>query len=166
MFALKPLSQEAIPAALARAERYRLLNESEEAASICRDVLAVDPGNQQALVSLVLALSDRLSQDRRVFNEALELAATISGEYERVYYSGILWERRAKARYGEGGPGAGPVTYDWMRRAMEFFDEAEKLRPAGNDEALLRWNTCARFLDGHRDVYPSPEESGATVMLE
>jgi hypothetical protein len=166
MFALKPLSRDAVPAALARAERYRLLNESEEAESICRDVLAVDAENQNALVSLVLSLSDRLSHDRRVFNEALDLAGSMAGEYERAYYSGILWERRAKARYEEGGPGAGPITYDWMRRAMELFDEAEKLRPAGNDEALLRWNTCARFLDSHRDVYPAADERGAAIMLE
>jgi hypothetical protein len=166
MFALKPLSRDAVPAALARAERYRLLNESEEAESICRDVLAVEPGNQQALVSLVLALSDRFTHDRRVFTEALGLTGSMKGAYDRAYYSGILWERRAKARYSEGGPGAGPVTYDWMRRAMEFFDEAEKLRPPGNDEALLRWNTCARFLDSHRDARPSAEERPAAIMTE
>jgi hypothetical protein len=166
MFALKPLSASAIPAALAKAERYRLLNESEEAESICRDVIAVDPGNQQARVSLVLALSDRLSHDRRMFGEALEFANGMAGEYERAYYRGILWERRAKARYQEGGPGAGPVTYDWIRRAMEYFDEAERIRPPGNDEALLRWNTCARFLDSHRDVHPAAEEGGPAIMLE
>ena len=35
MFELKPLSREAIPRALEKAERYRLLNEPAEAESIC-----------------------------------------------------------------------------------------------------------------------------------
>ena len=42
---LKRISQAALPAALAKAERYRLLNEPEQAESICRDVLAVEPKN-------------------------------------------------------------------------------------------------------------------------
>jgi len=42
MFDLKPLSKNAIPAALAKAERYRLLNEPMQAASICEDVLRVE----------------------------------------------------------------------------------------------------------------------------
>ena len=49
MFELKLLSTGAIPAALAQAERYRLLNEPGEAESICLDVLRVDPEHQDAL---------------------------------------------------------------------------------------------------------------------
>ena len=55
MFELKRLSEEAIPAALEKATRYRLLNEPAEAESICHDVLQIDPENQQALVVLLLA---------------------------------------------------------------------------------------------------------------
>ena len=51
---LKPISTAAVPAALEKALRYRLLNEPAEAESICRDVLLADPGNQEALVTLVL----------------------------------------------------------------------------------------------------------------
>ena len=58
MFDLKPLSKSAVPAALAKAERYRLLNEPMQAASICEDVLRVDPDNAPARVALILALSD------------------------------------------------------------------------------------------------------------
>ena len=60
MFELKRLSDEAIPAALEKALRYRLLNKPAEAESICRDVLQIDPENQEALVVLLLALTDRL----------------------------------------------------------------------------------------------------------
>ena len=46
MFELKPLSQKPLPAALAKAERYRLLNEPSEAESICQDILAVEPATR------------------------------------------------------------------------------------------------------------------------
>ena len=59
MFELKRLSDDAIPAALEKALRYRLLNDPAEAESICHDVLHIDPENQQALVVLLLAVTDR-----------------------------------------------------------------------------------------------------------
>ena len=55
-FELKTLHPDAVPRALAKAERYRLLNEPSQAESICRDVLAVDAANQDALTMLLLAL--------------------------------------------------------------------------------------------------------------
>ena len=97
---LKPLSVEAIPSALEKAERYRLLNEPAEAESICLDVLAAEPENQQALTTLLLALTDRFSKGYGVSDtQAKEILARIKGEYERAYYSGILAERRAKAQH-------------------------------------------------------------------
>ena len=59
MFDLKPLSKDAVDSALSKAERYRLLNEPDEAESICLDMLEIEPGNQQAQVMLLLALSDQ-----------------------------------------------------------------------------------------------------------
>src|SRR5205807_5788281 len=59
MAEFKPISRDAVPLALEKAERYRLLNEPAQAESICLDVLAVDPENQQALVMLLLALTDQ-----------------------------------------------------------------------------------------------------------
>ncbi len=60
-FNLKPISREAIPRAIQKAERYRLINQSWAAESICRDILEIDPENQQVLVMLVLALTDQLA---------------------------------------------------------------------------------------------------------
>ena len=62
MFELKSLHKEAVPAALERAKHYRLLNESGAAESICLDILQVEPDNQEALVTLVLAMSDRFAK--------------------------------------------------------------------------------------------------------
>ena len=38
---------------------------------------------------------------------------------------------------------------------MEWYEKAESLRPPGNDEAILRWNTCARILARHPEVAPA-----------
>jgi hypothetical protein len=93
-FDLKPISREGVPAALRKAERYRLINDPSSAESICRDVLTVDPGNQQALVTLLLAITDQF---------------------------------------------AGAPT-------------------EGNDESILRWNTCVRLLARHEHLKPRAEE--------
>jgi hypothetical protein len=145
---LKSLSKEAIPAALEKAERYRLLNEPGEAESICLDILETDPENQPALITLLLALTDRFSKGYGVSEtQANQLLAQIDGEYERAYYAGILAERRAKAKLAQGQPGAGHYAYHELCEAMRQFEKAEKIRPPGNDDALLRWNTCARTID-------------------
>lgn len=158
MFELKPLSREAIPAALEKATRYRLLNEPAEAESICLDVLRTDPDNQPALVILLLALTDRFSKSYSVSDtQAQELLPRLRGEYERNYYAGIISERKAKARLHHGGPGASFNAFELFRDAMTWFEKAEKLRPAGNDDALLRWNTCARII-ARNQLGPRPPE--------
>ncbi len=147
MFQLKPLSKDAIPAALEKAMRYRLLNEPAEAESICLDVLRTDPGNQPALVILVLAVTDRFSKAYAVGDsQAQEIVARLQDEYERAYYSGIICERRAKAYLHQGSGGSGFNAYEKLTEAMRWYERAEALRPAGNDDALLRWNTCARII--------------------
>ena len=158
MFELKPLSHEAIPAALERAGRYRLLNEPAEAESICLDVLRAEPENQQALITLLLAVSDRFGKGYGVSDtQAKELLARIQGEYERAYYAGILAERRAKTRLAQNAPGAKFFACDGFRDAMTWYEKAEALRPIGNDDALLRWNTCARIIAQNKLV-PREEE--------
>src|SRR2546422_1174900 len=95
MFNLKPLHPEAIPQALEKAMRYRLLNEPGEAESICLDVLRIDPENQQALVSLLLAITDRFGKGYAVgASQEQEVLARIKDPYERAYYAGIISERR------------------------------------------------------------------------
>ncbi|MBM3794152.1 MAG: hypothetical protein FJW31_08785 [Acidobacteria bacterium] len=166
MHELKPLSPEAVDGALAKAERYRLLNEPAEAESICLDVLEVDPGHQAALKILSLALSDQITREREAFQEALSAAARLDDEYDRLYFTGIAWERRAKARHEEGGHGASEVVSDWISRAMDSFARAEAVRPTGNDDALLRWNTCVRFLQRHPRYTEVEQDWGEPLMLE
>src|SRR4051794_10266893 len=106
MIDLKTISREAVPLALEKAERYRLLNEPAQAESICLDVLAVDPENQEALVMLLLALTDQFHDGPAdCFQQAEAVVPRLRGEFERLYYRGIIWERRGYARASQGGPG-------------------------------------------------------------
>jgi hypothetical protein len=162
---LKLLSREAIPAALEKAERYRLLNEPGEAESICLDVLHADPENQSALITLLLAVTDRFGKGYGVSDtQTKELLSRVKGDYERAYYTGILAERRAKAKLAQGTPGSRHYAYDGFREAMNWFEKAEAIRPPGNDDALLRWNTCARIIEKNRLV--AREEDNLEPPLE
>jgi hypothetical protein len=155
---LKALSREAIPRALQKAERYRLLKEPEQAESICQDILLIEPDNQRALVMLLLARTDQFVGMSRTVEEARELLPRLSGEYEQAYYAGIICERRARAILAKEGPGSGFVAHDLFQKALEWYLKAEARRPAGNDDALLRWNTCVRVLARHPELQPAPEE--------
>ena len=147
MFELKKISPAYVPAALQKAERYRLLGEPDEAESICLDVLAAEPGNQQAVVMQLLAISDQVPEGPAAHEQrARAVLPSLRDEYKRAYYEGIINERRAMAMLSLGAPGAGQSAYDAFRAAMECYERAERLRPAGNDESILRWNTCARIL--------------------
>ena len=150
MIHLKPITREGIPAALQKAERYRLLNESSAAESICLDVLEIEPSNQTALVSLLLALTDQFVDELADgVTRARAVIPRLSDEYDRAYYTGIIFERRARAQLLRGSMGAADVAVDGFHEAMRWYEKAEAMRPAGNDEAILRWNTCARMLNRH-----------------
>lgn len=156
---LKPISREGIPAALHKAERYRLLNDSSAAESICLDILEVESDNQQALITLVLSITDQFIDDTGdEVRRAREVLPRLKDDYKRAYYAGIIAERKAKALLHRGGMGVDEVAYDWFRDAMKFYEKAESQRPAGNDEAILRWNTCARLLGKHEPKRPTRDE--------
>jgi hypothetical protein len=143
---LKQISVEAIPRALELAERYRLLNEPEQASSICHDILEIQPDNHEALRTLFLATTEQFHQfGGASFSEAEWLANRMPGEYEPLYYGGIACERWARSRLQTGAHAK--MAGDWLHRAMELYEKAEAVRPAGNDDAMLRWNACARLLN-------------------
>jgi len=162
MFALKPIVKESIPRALAKAERYRLLNEPREAESICRDVLAIEPGNQEAIVCLILSLTDLFSTGQVRIDEIRPLVAALSGEYERSYYCGVVEERWAKALLS-GGYTIGSV-YDLIRGAMDQFEKADSIAPRDNDDAVLRWNTCVRLLERSNFTPPADADVSADIF--
>jgi tetratricopeptide (TPR) repeat protein len=144
-YELKRISSAGITEAIAKAQLYRSLNEPEEAESICRDILAIEPQHQLALRLLGLALTDQFAggaSDRD--REAEQTFLQLNDRYERLYYAGITYERRAKAQLGAGQPAY--MVLPLFEQAMRSFEEAEKIRPSGNDDAILRWNRCVRLL--------------------
>jgi len=156
---LKPITREGIPAALQKAERYRLLNDSSAAESICLDILQVEPENQQALVTLLLSITDQFADDTGdSVKRARDVLPKLKDDYKRAYYAGIIGERKAKAVLRRGGLGVSDVAHDWFRDAMRWYEKAEAIRPSGNDEAILRWNTCARLIGRHEPLRPSRDE--------
>lgn len=159
MFELKRLSPEGLDAAHRRALHYRLLNQPRLAESICRDVLAVDEGHRDARTTLILSLCDQFGQDGapRV-QDVMALVPDLESPYDRAYYAGLVCERRAQALLDRGGPGAGTTAFEWFMDAMEHYGEAEGLRDPGNDDAILRWNTCARIVNSRSDVHPQDRD--------
>jgi len=156
---IEPITKASVPRALEKAMRYRLLNEPVEAESICLDILAVDPANQDALTCMLLALTDQFidSGAGRLLADAKRLLPELTGDYERAYYAGIIHERFAKRqiKHGLAGPDAG--AYHSLIDAIRHFERARSLAPAGNDDATLRLNTCVRVIERNRLSAPEPD---------
>jgi hypothetical protein len=158
-FELKRITVDGVPHALEKAERYRLLNDPEQAESICRDILAVDPDSQDTLRVLVLALTDQFGPRGHAqggVRETRALCNQLADEYERAYYTGIVFEREARA-YLERTNAIRSAVYDGLRTAMDWYERAEALRPPGNVDALLRWNSCVRTIARER-LEPASDE--------
>jgi hypothetical protein len=159
MHQLKPIAPESIPRAVEKAERYRLLNEPREAESICLDILAIEPAHQQALTCLLLSLTDQFgSGTRGQVDQAKQLLPRIRGEYEQVYYAGIISERVARAQLTQDHPGAGFSAHEYLVEAMALYEKADTLAPANNDDAVLRYNTCVRMIQRHHLEAPSKDD--------
>jgi hypothetical protein len=157
---LKTISKSGIPEAIAKAELYRYLNEPEEAESICRDVLVADPKHILGLRTLGLAITDQFTggpSDR--YSEVETIFQQLAEPYERLYYTGLLCERRVKAQLRAGR--APHTLRPLLEKALQCFGEAEKIHPPGNDDAILRWNRCVRLLQSQPDF-----EAEETVSLE
>lgn len=121
--------------------------------------------NQDALISLLLARTDQFGAGGTQAN-ALELLERLESGYTRAYYSGIVWERSAHCHLRQARPGSPSAAYHALRKAMDFYEQAEAVRPAGNDDAILRWNTCARTLMRNNAVRPLPLEEPQPIMSE
>ena len=165
MIKFKIIKQETIPSALEMAKRYRMLNEPEVAQSICQDILTIDPDNQEALITLLLALTDNISVigKNSSFDKAKEVVQELSSDYCKAYYSGIIYERKAKYHLKQESPGSGAVAYTWFLEAMKAFGTALRSCDPDNQDAILRWNSCARFINSHPEV--KPDDADQTEML-
>ena len=167
MYPLKSLSVDAIPLALDKAERYRLLSQPWAAESICLDILAGAPGHQHALRVLLLACTDQFDDESsRRGARAREVLVQLTSEYEKSYYAGIIAERLARARMKHRAADSGHVAYEHLREAMACYERAEPLRPSDDDDAILRWNSCARLLNESPHLTPREVEPLSPILGE
>jgi hypothetical protein len=166
MIHLKPISQEAIPGALKKAERYRLLNQPYLAESICQDILEIEPENRHAIVTQLLAITDQFGMNTSYdAMKARHLLAKLEDGYDKHYYAGIISERQGIAVLTMGPTGDPHAAYEWLVEAQNHFELAENLRGEGNDDALLRWNTCARLIHEYQ-LHPRHEVEYVEPPLE
>lgn len=154
---LKKISKEAIGEAMVRAEHYRLLNEPEACESICRDILAADPDNKEAALKLLLSITDQFFGSANPgVAAARELLDKLDTEFERTYFEGLIIERSARAlleraQYRE-------FAYEGLREAMELYEKADAISPPGNNNSILRYNSCVRTIESKRLEPPLPDD--------
>ena len=157
IYELKKLSKDGVSAAMEKAERYRLLNEPQEAESICLDVLAAQGDNQDALVMLILATTDQFGRgSEKGPGDARDVLLKLRDKYERRYYGGIICERWVKAQLRDGAHPS--LATGWFLEALDDYEAAQALSPPGNDDAVLRWNACVRMLESDTRLKPRVEE--------
>jgi hypothetical protein len=156
MYKLRRLADAHFPAAIERACHYRTLNRPDEAESICRDVLAVAPDHVEARRTLGLALTDRFpGRWEDLFDETLTVFAALPSEYERLYYTGVAWERLAKAHIDANQFRRAAHAFE---HAFGYFDKAGRLA-AGAPDPVLRWNGCVRTIAKHPEVSRALEDA-------
>ena len=149
-FGLKRLGTRNLQAAIDKAEQYRALNEPEEAESICRDILAEDGAHQLAIRTLGLALTDMFDKSwSQHFDDALRTFRRLTNEYEVIYYSGVAWERCAKAQILSGQAHNAAHSFE---KALELFAKAEAIGPKDSPDPILRWNRCVRAVQAHPEI--------------
>ncbi|MCH9683418.1 MAG: hypothetical protein K0V04_18420 [Deltaproteobacteria bacterium] len=148
---LRKIHVESIPRSLEKAEHYRLLNVPEQAESICLDILAVDPDNQRAIMELVLSLTDQFVEhttSSRV-RDAKQWVTKVTDDYQRTYATGLIHEREGRAYLARGGMSS-TFAYESLRDAMDWYEKADAMHPEGNEDAILRWNSCVRTIKRER----------------
>jgi len=146
MYQLKKINKSAIPRSLLKVEQYRLLNEPIEAESICRDILEIEPEHQEALIKMILTLTDQFSKGISS-DEVFQYIEKLKKPYEKAYYTGIAYERKAKATLIKGLMDHKHDAFEWFVDALKAYEKADELSSNENNDAILRWNACIRTIE-------------------
>lgn len=119
-----------------------------------------------ALLYLILAITDQFGGEKRSSTaEAKRLCLKLTSEYDQNYYRGIIEERLGKIALRRTTPRVKYIAYEHYSSAMKFFETAEKIRPEGNEDSVLRWNACVRGIQEFK-LEPSPEDTGLQPFLD
>jgi hypothetical protein len=141
------ISQKSIPTVLKKARQYRALLEPDLAISICLDVFAIEPTNQDALVIYMLALTDVYSHQniKPQPEKILKTIAQFESEFHQVYYQGIFLERKARAMLKSSMSHS--FAYEGLMEALELYQQAQKIAPEQCADPILRHNSILRTID-------------------
>ncbi len=145
---LHKIHPEAVDHSLEKARQYRSLLEPEMAISICLDIFAVDKNHQPALIVYILALTDSLAKSgmKKPDKFILDAIKRLDTKYNRFYYEGIFYERKARGLIAHHTMSKS-FAYRLLLDAMACYEKAEKLSDSANDDAVLRYNSCARVIE-------------------
>ena len=142
------------------------------------DYLFTNPGSAETGIFAALAETE---DPRLVIGKHEGLVAAMADGYHRLSgHVGVVIAHVMGGSYqlaGQlfnaqvAGSAVLVVAGDWASELQDYrglapfpgLSQAESMRPAGNDDALLRWNTCARMIMENPQLHPQPEER--TVML-
>ncbi len=141
------IHKDSIGTVLDKARQYRSLREPDLAISICIDVFAVDPDNQDALVVYILALTDQCSHGgtKVQHKKIIETIVKLESEFHRHYYTGIFLERKARALLKN--PMSQSFAYEGLMEAIAKYEIAEKMAPKHCADPILRYNSCLRTIE-------------------
>ncbi|MBC8551249.1 MAG: hypothetical protein PSN35_00740 [Candidatus Thioglobus sp.] len=141
------IHKDSISTVLEKARQYRSLREPDLAISICIDVFAVDPENQEALVIYILALTDQYSHQHVKVQpkKIIETIARLTSEFHQIYYTGIFLERKARALLRN--PMSQSFAYEGLMEAIVKYEAAEKMAPSHCSDPILRYNSCLRTIE-------------------
>ncbi|MBX3216356.1 MAG: tetratricopeptide repeat protein [Labilithrix sp.] len=147
---LKALRARNLSSAVNLAKHYRALNQPEDAESICRDILDVAPDDEEAWCTLGLALTDQFPTAwMTLFDAACAAFSKLGSEYERMYYTGVAWERYAKAQLVAGRAENAIHAFE---QALGRFERADALGSPDDPAPILHYNRCLRALTTDPDL--------------
>ena len=164
---LKSLSPAAVDGALRLAADSRKGGQAQTCESVCHDVLQAEPRNQEALRLLLLSHADRFDADSSQHEMgARDAQSRLTSAYDRAFYDGYIMHRLAQAAIASGSPSAARIVYDLLTGAMASYEDAERMRPDGNDDAVLLWNACHRLLQSTPHSGPRETQAFETMVGE
>ena len=161
MFELKPLSPRGHPRARSRRPSATGCSTSRrEAESICLDVLArrarrtsrrSSRCSWRSPTSSTTAAASASTQAREVA-AAARATSTSAPTTPASSASGA-----PRPSCAQGGPASGTSAYDWFREAMDCYEKAEALAPAGQ----RRRDPALEHLRAHPGAAPAPDRGAA-----
>jgi hypothetical protein len=86
----------------------------------------------------ILLITDQFAADLHHVEPATDAWSQLDDPYERACYGGIICARKAKALLRLSTLGSTRAAVAALQEAIACYGRAELLRPAGNEDVILR----------------------------